>query len=59
MGVIRCAESFYCDDIGAFEVDDFLQAGTHCFPIDDNGTGSALAFPVAGLLGAGEIKVFT
>jgi len=58
VGVIRRAQPFHGDNLGAFEVGYLGQAGKHRFAVDNNGAGPALALAVAPLFGAGKLQVF-
>ena len=57
MGVFRGSQPFDGDDLGAFQVGHLGQAGTHRLAVDDHRAGAALAFAVAGLLGAGQSQI--
>jgi hypothetical protein len=58
MRVLRCAESFYGNDIRTLHVNYLLQARAGSFPVNDYRTGAALAFAVTGLLRAGKAELF-
>src|SRR6267378_1502399 len=50
-------EAFDGGDFGAFRLQDWDEAGVDQVAVDQDGTGSALAFAAA-LFGSGEVQVF-